>query len=113
LKKQRATDVKRAAGNDVEKDEATKSPKAPRKTKAPKPDQRYELGSVATVKRGFLLALVEWARKRKAFTAAQAIEEFNGRQFTNRKVDAGRVTRYFNYCRVHGIFRLLKNGGAK
>ena len=64
------------------------------------------------VKRGFLLQLVEWARKRKTFTVAQAVEEFNGRQINSRKVDATRCARYFNYCRVHGIFKLVKDGGT-
>ena len=113
MKKRGATDAKRAAGNDVEKDEATKSPKAPRKTKAPKPDQRYELGSVATVKRGFLLAVVEFTKKKGTVSAEQLISEFAGRQFDGRKVDASRVHRYISYCRNHGIFRPVKNGGAK
>lgn len=111
MRKQTA-DGKRAAANDLEKEGDDKAASYA-KEKAENPEQRYELGSIAAAKRGFLLALVEWARKRKTFTVAQAIEEFNGRQINSRKVDAARCTRYFNYCRVHGIFKLVKTVGAK
>jgi hypothetical protein len=50
MKKQSTTDAKRAAANDVEKDEA----KAPKATKAEKPAERYQIGQTDTVKRGFL-----------------------------------------------------------
>jgi hypothetical protein len=111
MKKQGTSDAKKRAANDVEKDETPKAAVA----KAPKatPDQRYELGSVATVKRGFLLAVVEFTKKKGTVSAEQLISEFAGRQFDGRKVDASRVHRYISYCRNHGIFRPVKNGGAK
>jgi len=90
---------------------ATEAPKAEEKVE--KTEQRFELGSTTRVKRGFLLLLVEWARKRKTFTVGQATETFDGKQVNNRKVDAARCARYFRYCTGHGIFRLIKNGGAK
>ncbi len=101
--KTKTTNGKKAAAHDVDAEAA----------KEEKVEQRYELGSIATVKRGFLLQLVEWARKHKTFTVSQAVEAFNGKQINSRKVDAARCARYFNYCRNHGIFKLVKNGGAK
>ena len=103
------TNGKKAAAADVE---PVETPKA-KEEKKDEPEQRFELGSTTRVKRGFLLLLTEWARKHKTFTVAQAVEEFNGRQVNSRKVDATRCARYFNYCRVHGIFKLVKNGGTK
>ena len=107
--KTKTTNGKKAAAHDVEPE----APKAKEEKKDEKPEQRYELGSTATVKRGFLLLLTEWARKHKTFTVAQAVDEFNGRQVNSRKVDASRCARYFAYCRNHGIFKLVKNGGTK
>jgi len=74
MKKQATSDAKKRAANDVEKDETPKAAVA----KAPKaiPDQRYELGSIATVKRGFLLAFVEFAKKKGSVNAEMLIAEF-------------------------------------
>jgi hypothetical protein len=111
MKKQATSDAKKRAANDVEKDETPKAAVA----KAPKaiPDQRYELGSIATVKRGFLLAFVEFAKKKGSVNAEMLIAEFGGRQIDGHKIDATRVHRYISYCRNHGIFKPVKNGGAK
>ena len=110
MKTKTTNDVKKRAAND--KPEPVEAPKKEEK-KDEKPEQRFELGSTATVRRGFLLMLVEWARERKTFTVSQAVESFNGKQVNNRKVDAARCGRYFLYCKNHGIFKLVKNGGAK
>jgi hypothetical protein len=69
------------------------------------------VADVSKVKRGFLLALVEWAKKRKTFTVTQAAEEFVGRQIEGKKITAARIATYVGYCERHGIFKLTKNGG--
>jgi hypothetical protein len=111
MKKQGTSDAKKRAANDVETTDTTKAAAA----KAPKaiPDQRYELGSIATVKRGFLLAFVEFTKKKGSVNAEMLIAEFGGRQIDGHKIDATRVHRYISYCRNHGIFKPVKNGGAK
>jgi len=111
MKKQATSDAKKRAANDVEKDETPKAaaPKAPKAV----PDQRYQLGSIATVKRGFLLAFVEFTKKKGSINAEQLIAEFAGRQIDGHKIDATRVHRYISYCRNHGILKPVKNGGAK
>ena len=111
MKKQATSDAKMRAANDVEKDETRKAA-APKAQKV-EPAQRYELGSIATVKRGFLLAVVEFTKKKGAVNAEMLIAEFCGRQIDGHKIDATRVHRYISYCRNHGIFKPVKNGGAK
>jgi hypothetical protein len=58
MKKQAATDAKNAAAND--KPENGKAEKA--KRVKPAEDAKYTVGNLATVKRGFLLALCEFVK---------------------------------------------------
>lgn len=103
MKKQGTTDAKRAAAND--KPENGKAEKAP---KAPKPEEKFTLGSIDTAKRGFLLEFVKFCKAKGTVDAAMLIAEFNGRQFDGRKVTVDRVHRYIGYCRNHGIFKVTK-----
>ena len=104
MKKQGATDVKRAAANDgQENGKATKA----KKSSTPAEDAKYTIGNLATVKRGFLLALVEFAKAKGTVDHAALVKEFNGRQVDSRKVDAARIARYLSYCRNHGILKLV------
>jgi hypothetical protein len=99
------TNGKKAAANDVEKDEP--KAKAAKRTK-PAEDAKYVIGSIETVKRGFLLAMIEFARAKGTVDHAVLVKEFGGRQFDGRKVDAARITRYLAYCRNHGILKVAK-----
>ena len=106
MRKQSTTDAKRAAAND--KPENGKTEKAPKKTSKPtEPDAKFTLGSIETVKRGFLLEFVKFVKAKGTVDAAMLIAEFNGRQFDGRKVTADRVHRYISYCRNHGIFKAV------
>src|ERR1039458_6969955 len=64
MKKQATSDAKKRAANDVETNDTPKATAAKAPKAKPASDQRYELGSIATVKRGFLLAFVEFTKKK-------------------------------------------------
>jgi hypothetical protein len=110
MKRQSTTDVKRAAANDKPENGTTKTTKAVKRTK-PADDAKYVIGSVETVRRGFLLGMVEFAKAKGTVDHATLVKEFGGRQFDGRKVDSARITRYLGYCRNHGIFKTVKAGG--
>jgi hypothetical protein len=97
MKKQGTTDAKRAAAND--RPNIEKAEKAP---KVPKPAEQFRLGNIA-VKRGFLLAFVDFTKKNGTVDAALLIEEFAGRQIDGKKISAVRVHRYIGYCKTHDI----------
>ncbi|HEY3974116.1 MAG TPA: hypothetical protein VGM18_14005 [Candidatus Sulfotelmatobacter sp.] len=105
MKKQGTTDAKRAAAND--KAENGKAEKAKKVSKPTEPDAKFTLGSIDTVKRGFLLEFVKFVKAKGTVDAAMLIAEFNGRQFDGRKVTSDRVHRYISYCRNHGIFKAV------
>ena len=105
MKKQSATDAKRAAAND--KPENGKTEKGKKVSKPTEPDAKFTLGSTDTVKRGFLLEFVKFVKAKGTVDAAMLIAEFNGRQFDGRKVTTDRVHRYISYCRNHGIFKAV------
>jgi len=109
MKKQAATDAKKAAANDKpENGKATKAKRA----KAPD-DARYVVGNLTTVKRGFLLEMVTFAKSKGEVDHAMLVKEFGGRQFDGRKVDAARITRYLSYCRNHGLLKVVKKAGGQ
>ena len=100
---------------------ATKKAKAPKKAKAtkaakapktPTPIERYTLGNTDSVKRGFVLAFVEFVKAKGTVDTPALIAKFNGRQFDGRKVTPDRVRRYVLYCRAHGIFKVVKAAKA-
>jgi hypothetical protein len=105
MKKQSTTDAKRAAAND--KPENGKTEQAKKVSKASEPDAKFTLGSIETVKRGFLLEFVKFVKAKGAVDAAMLIAEFSGRQFDGRKVTVERVHRYISYCRNHGILKAV------
>lgn len=82
--------------------------KAAANDKETKVEERYQIGSIATVKRGFLLAVVQWAEKKGTFSAEQLVAEFQGRSVEGKKITAERCHRYLNYCRVNGIVKVVK-----
>jgi hypothetical protein len=92
MKKQNGKDTKKAAAND-------KDVKVP---------ERYSLGSIATVKRGFLLEFVKFVEKKGTVDAETLVKEFNGRQIDGHKVDAARIARYIRYCVNNGQFKVAK-----
>jgi hypothetical protein len=104
MKKKGTADVKQRAAND--KTNGSSNPK--KVSKAPKSEEKFTLGSIDTVKRGFLLELVKFAKAKGTVDAAMLITEFNGRQFDGRKVTVERVHRYIAYCRNHGILKEAK-----
>jgi hypothetical protein len=108
MKKQgTTTDAKRAAAND--KPENGKTEKAPKKTSKPtEPDAKFTLGSIETVKRGFLLEFVQFVKKKGTVDAAMLVAEFAGRQIDGKKITVERVHRYISYCRNHGIIKVAK-----
>jgi hypothetical protein len=103
MKKQGTTEAKRAAAND--KLENGKTEKAKKVSKPTEPNAKFTLGSIETVKRGFLLEFVKFVKAKGTVDAAMLIAEFNGRQFDGRKVTTDRVHGYISYCRNHGILK--------
>ena len=102
--KKQPVDAKKAAANDKENGNGKKVSK---RTK-PAADEKYTIGSTETVRRGFLLAMVEFCKAKGTVDHAALVKEFSGRQFENRKVDSARITRYLSYCRNHGILKVAK-----
>jgi hypothetical protein len=106
MKKQGTADVKQRAAND--KPENRKTEKAPKASKLTEPDAKFTLGSIDTVKRGFLLEFVKFVKTKDAADAAMLIAEFNGRQIDGRKVTVERIHRYIAHSRNHGIIKVVK-----
>jgi hypothetical protein len=104
--KKATTDAKKAAANDRENgnDKATKAVKGS-KTAA---DEKYSIGSIETVKRGFLKEFCDFTKKKGTVDAETLVKEFNGRQIDGHKVDAARVARYIRYCVNNGQFKVMK-----
>jgi hypothetical protein len=85
MKKQgRATDAKRAAAND--KPENGKTEKAKKVSKPTEPDAKFTLGSIETVKRGFVLEFVKFCNAKGMVDAAALVAEFSGRQIDGKKI---------------------------
>ena len=100
MKKQgTTTNAKRAVANDGPDTE-----KVEKALKASKPAEQFKLGNSNTVKRGFLLAFVEFAKKKGTVDATMLVGEFAGRQIDGKKITTARVHRYIGYCKTHGIF---------
>ncbi len=97
MKKQNGKDTKKAAANDKET----------------KVEERFSLGTITTVKRGFLLEFVKFVEKKGTVDAETLVKEFNGRQIDGRKVDAARVHRYIRYCVNNGQFKVVKKAGGQ
>lgn len=76
--------------------------------KAPKAEEKFTLGGIDTVKRGFLSEFVKFVKAKGTVDAAMLIAEFNGRQFDGRKVTVERIHRYIAYGRNHGILKVVK-----
>ena len=106
MKKQGTTDAKRAAAND--KPENGKTEKGKKVSKPTEPDAKFILGSIDTVKRGFLLEFVKFVKAKGTVDTAMLIAEFSGRQIDGKKITVERVHRYISYCRNHGIIKVAK-----
>jgi hypothetical protein len=104
MKKQAATDAKKAAANDKENGNG----KAPAKAPKPAEDAKYTIGSTDTVRRGFLKEFCDFTRKKGTVDAATLIAEFAGRQIDGHKIDAARVHRYIRYAVNNGQFKKAK-----
>ena len=104
MKKRGTTDAKKAAANDTENGNGGAPAKAPK----PAADEKYTIGSIDTVKRGFLLEFCDFTRKKGTVDAAMLIAEFAGRQIDGHKIDAARVHRYIRYCVNNGQFKKVK-----
>ena len=102
MKNKSTADVKQRAANDKSNGKAKKAPKAP------KPEEKFTLGSIDTVKRGFLLEFVTFIKAKGTVDAAMLVSEFNGRQFGGRKVTVERIHRYIAYSRNHGIIKAAR-----
>jgi hypothetical protein len=104
--KKATTDAKKAAAN--EKENGTgKATKAVKRTN-PAADEKYTIGSIDTVKRGFLKEFCDFAKKKGTIDADTLVKEFSGRQIDGHKVDAARVARYIRYCVNNGQFKVAK-----
>lgn len=104
MKKKSTADVKQRAANDRPNGNG-KHKKAPR---APKPKEKFTLGAIETVRRGFLLEFVKFVKAKGTVDTAMLVAEFNGRQFDGRKVTVERINRYIAYSRNHGIIKVVK-----
>ena len=105
MKKQGATDAKRAAAND--RPENGKAEKARKSSKSVE-DAKYTIGSTETVKRGFLLEFVKFVKAKGTVDAAMLVKEFSGRQIDGKKITAERIHRYIAYSRNHGLVKMVK-----
>jgi hypothetical protein len=74
----------------------------------PAADEKYTIGSIDTVKRGFLLEFCDFTRKKGTVDAEMLVKEFSGRQIDGHKIDAARVARYIRYCVNNGQFKIAK-----
>ena len=110
MKKKAVVDVKKLAAHDVEPPAPAK--KASKRSK-PDADTRYVLGTISTVKRGFLAMVVAFAQKKQTVDREMLITEFAGKKIegAGARIDEKRIDRYLGYCRVHGILKEVKNGG--
>jgi hypothetical protein len=105
MKKQGATDAKRAAANDKPENGNAEKAKKPSK---PAEDAKYTIGSTETVKRGFLLEFVKFVKAKGTVDAAMLVKEFSGRQIDGKKITAERIHRYIAYSRNHGLIKMAK-----
>ncbi len=83
-KSKKVVDLKKLAANDKE-------------TPKEKPEERYVIGNIATVRSGFYFELVAFVQKKQNShgVAAETIaKEFVGRQINGRGINAARVARY-------------------
>jgi hypothetical protein len=96
MKKRSTADVKQRAANDKSNGNS-KPKKAP---KSPNPEEKFTLGAIETVKRGFLLEFVKFIKAKGTVDVAMLIAEFNGRQFDGRKVTVERIHRYIAYSQT-------------
>jgi hypothetical protein len=112
MKKGKQTNGKRAAANDKpENGEAKKVAPKVEATKAEKPEERYTIGNIATVRGGFYKELCDFVAKKgnSHGVDAEAIrKEFVGRQINGRGINAQRVARYIRYAVNHGQFKVVK-----
>jgi hypothetical protein len=76
--KKQPVDAKKAAANDKENGNG-KTTRVAKRTK-PVDEKKYTIGSTDTVKRGFLLEVCEFTRKKGAVDAEMLVKEFSGRQ---------------------------------
>jgi hypothetical protein len=111
MKKQGATDAKKAAAND--KPENGKAEKAKMPSTVPSEPERYTIGSTETVKRGFLKEFCDFTRKKGTVDDAMLIAEFSGRQIDGHKIDAARVHRYIRYAVNNGQFKVVRKAGGQ
>src|ERR1039458_470391 len=107
MKKQSATDAKRAAANDKPEAE-TKKANALKVTKTEKPMERYTIGNIGTVRGGFYKELCDFTAKKGTVDAEMLCKEFVGRQINGRGINAARVDRYIRYALNHGQFKVAK-----
>ena len=82
---------------------------SPRKhPRLPSPSEKFTLGSIDTVKRGFLLEFVKFVKAKGTVDAAMLVKEFSGRQIDGKKITVERIHRYVAYSRNHGIIKVAK-----
>jgi hypothetical protein len=92
MKKQAATDAKKAAANDKPNNGTTERTKVTTSLRIVPPEpERYTIGSTETVKRGFLKKFCDFTKKNGTVDAATLIAAFAGRQIDGHKIDAARV----------------------
>lgn len=104
MRKQSTTDAKQRAANDKSNGNG-KPKKAP---KVPKPEEKFTVGSIETVKRGFLLEFVKFVKAKGTVDVAMLVKEFSGRQIDGKKITVERIHRYMAYSRNHGIIKAAK-----
>jgi hypothetical protein len=109
MKKQAATDAKKAAANDKPENGTAEKAKVTTSLRTVPPEpERYTIGSTETVRRGFLKQFCDFTRKKGTVDVAMLIAEFAGRQIDGHKIDAARVHRYIRYAVNHGQFKKAK-----
>jgi hypothetical protein len=105
--KKQTNNAKKKAANDVEPEAAM--------AKAEKPEERYLIGNISTVRSGFYKELCDFvaAKQNSHGVDAETIRAaFVGRQINGRGISAGRCNRYIRYAVNHGQFKVVKNGGG-
>jgi hypothetical protein len=105
MKKPGTTDGKRAAANDKPENGKAEKVKVTTSLRTIPPEpERHTIGSIETVKRGFLKEFCDFTKKKGTVDPAMLIAEFAGRQIDGKKITVARVHRYIGYCKAHGIF---------
>jgi hypothetical protein len=100
-KKAAVTNGKKLAAKKLAANDTQENGKAEKVRSRLADDARFTIGSVATVKRGFLKDFCDFVTAKKTVDAPMLIKVFP-------KIPEARVRRYVHYCLNHGQLKVTK-----